>query len=308
MKQYETKIKDAYPIEINNIATDFKGITIVLLENNKELHKVEHNLPFFSNIKIIVFPEWDCDFYDKTSPSRHILTSRINGLYNILQNTDKAIILTTPKAIAPKTIPVSILKNNSFKLEIKQKIDIETISMILTELGYYRVNNAQNYGDYAIRGDIIDIANFDHEFGYRIDTNEDKIDKIKQFSLHSQISENVSVKQINILPTDEVIMNSETIANFTNNTKNTKNLMHLSIIDGIKTMNYIHYLPFFYEKPSSFFDYIKLQFQIIADTDTQSLLYQTNGIIDLLYQNRLSDSYTTYDYPEPKKYSIDLDL
>jgi transcription-repair coupling factor (superfamily II helicase) len=187
-----------------------------------------------------------------------------------------------------------------FSLQIGQKTDIDIISLTLTELGYTRTNNAQNYGDYAVRGDIIDIANVDHETGYRIDIFGDTIEKIKQFSLSSQVSDSAVLKNIQILPTDEVIMNEQTIKTFINKTKNTTNLMHLSIIDGIKIMNYIHYLPYFYEKPSTFFNYIKTPFQTIATTNSFSLFTILQNEININYQHSQNDNYNKYSYPEPK--------
>ena len=296
MKIIDATIKDCYSIEINNIANNFNGATIFFAESNKDLWRLEHNFSFFCDIKTIVFPEWDCDFYDKCSPSRHILTERIKVLYAILKNKDDIVILTTPKAIMPLTIPVDILKKLVFSLQVGQKTDIDIISLTLTELGYMRTNNAQNYGDYAIRGDIIDIANIDHETGHRIDIFGDTVDKIKQFNLLSQTSTGVNASNLTILPIDEVIINKQTLATFTKNATQT-NAMHLSIIDGIKIMNYIHYLPFFYEKPSNFFDYIKIPMQQIATNTSLALFTILKNEIDINYQHSQNDNYNKYCYP-----------
>lgn len=299
MIKLESVVRDARSIELAKIAENFDFITVFYAESNKELWSIAYNFSFFSNIKTIVYPEWDCDFYDNNSPSRHILTARINALYKILQNKNKAVVLTTPKAIVPLTIPVEVLIKSAFSLKTEQSTDIDILSRMLTDLGYIRVDNALSYGDYAIRGDIIDIANIDNEIGHRIDIFGDKIEKIKHFSLASQISTGKIFDFIDILPVDEVIMSSQTLEVFKNKTNDNKNSNYQSIINGVKIMNYVHYLPFFYKKPASFFDFFNTKYQIVNTNQSHATMANIANEIEISYARTLKDVHGKYCYPEP---------
>ncbi len=300
MVKIKTLIKDIYSLELSEIAKNFLGSSIFYCESNKELEKIAYNLPFFTNIKTIIYPEWDCDFYDSNSASKHVLTQRIKALYQIMQNYNQAIILTTPKAVTPLTIPFKLFEKLIFCLKNGQITDIDIISQSLTDLGFNRVNNAVTYGDYAIRGDIVDIANIDSEIGYRLDIFGNIIEKIKYFDLSSQSSTPEIINSVDILPIDEIIINTQTLLTFAKNTSNSENINHKALCEGIKTMNYMHYLPFFYDRPSSFFDFFKTKYQIIISDQSESELLNLNKIIQTKYNHSLKNN--KYSYPKPSEF------
>lgn len=66
-------------------------------------------------------------------------------------------------------------------LSVEQEIKPETIKKILFEHGYTKVQNVYNYGDYAIRGSIIDIFPFDSFVPYKICFDNNIIEKIYSF-------------------------------------------------------------------------------------------------------------------------------
>ncbi|HOO82996.1 MAG TPA: transcription-repair coupling factor [Prolixibacteraceae bacterium] len=116
---------------------------------------------------------------------------------NILQRTEvlnrinqqrKCIVISYPEALTEKVVPVNILKNNTFQINIGDKLSIEFINDVLHEYGFERTDFVFEPGHYSVRGSIIDIFSFAHEEPFRIDFFGDEVETIRSFDIETQLS------------------------------------------------------------------------------------------------------------------------
>ena len=75
------------------------------------------------------------------------------------------------------------LASHYFSLKEKQSISLETLSKKLVTLGYKRQNMVSAKGDFAIRGDIVDIFLVNEDLPIRIDFFGDDIERIYSFDV-----------------------------------------------------------------------------------------------------------------------------
>lgn len=275
---YKTKIKNIKEsceiVKTNNDAIIFVSSLIFnnfvnknmvfIAKNDVEMEKFKNQIEFFSpNIsqthEIILFNAWDCQPYDKNSPKQLISTNRIKSLYKLSNQTDKKIILiTSVNSILQKVIAPKLVKNSSLIAKIGDKLSTKDVIDFLIFNGYQRQSSAYIAGEFAVRGGIIDIVinKAAMSVGYRIDFFGDEIDSIKEFDPISQISSE-NVKEIEILPASEVVLNDETVNNFRQNYRNifseTFNLNHEDpLYEAISNKRQYpgmeHYLPLFYQE------------------------------------------------------------
>ena len=100
------------------------------------------------------------------------------------------IIVTYPEAIAEPTPAPEQLQKSSFSLSVNQEIQVSALSTKLSDLGFERVDFVFQPGQFAVRGGIVDIYSYSHDYPFRIDFFGDEIDSIREFDIEDQLSKN----------------------------------------------------------------------------------------------------------------------
>ncbi|MES2678224.1 MAG: transcription-repair coupling factor [Pseudomonadota bacterium] len=243
--------------------------------NDKEADILQQQVEFFAKeliennqLEILSFPAWDCLPYDRVSPKPTIIATRINCLHKIAKNkTEKKIlVITTINAVLQKTVPLNLIKNLGFKIEVGDEVSIDLLAQSLIDNGFTRQSIASGISEFAIRGNIVDIITANNQIaddliGYRLDFFGDTVEGIKVFDPLTQITSN-KISKINLLPTAEINLNSKAINNFRNNYRTIfgiphEDMMYNAICEGRSYAGMEHFMSLFYEQNlSSFFEYL----------------------------------------------------
>jgi transcription-repair coupling factor (superfamily II helicase) len=105
-----------------------------------------------------------------------------------LSRRSELIVIATPEALAiPLPAPRDV-SNNVFSLAVGQQYDFDTLSGLLGELGFEKKPFVEAYGDYSIRGGIIDVFPFTGHHPLRLEFTGDTIESIREFDVLSQRS------------------------------------------------------------------------------------------------------------------------
>ena len=108
------------------------------------------------------------------------------------------IIVTYPEAIADSVPNPKALEANKISLHVGEEIAISTLTNMLIELHFQRVDFVYEPGQFAVRGGIVDVYSYAHDIPFRIDFFGDEIDSIREFELETQLSQN-KVDRIDIV-------------------------------------------------------------------------------------------------------------
>ena len=108
------------------------------------------------------------------------------------------IIVTYPEAIADSVPNPKALEANKISLHVGEEIAISTLTYMLLELHFQRVDFVYEPGQFAVRGGIVDVYSYAHDIPFRIDFFGDEIDSIREFELETQLSQN-EVDRIDIV-------------------------------------------------------------------------------------------------------------
>ena len=108
-------------------------------------------------IRVFTLTDFDCSFFSNLSPTKEILSSRINTIYELIfPNYSRNIFLININSVVNKLIPISEIDKKDL-LSINNEKDIyEKIVKYLKENMYEKVEFVRDKGEYAVRGDIID--------------------------------------------------------------------------------------------------------------------------------------------------------
>lgn len=256
-------IPDSYSFFIAQISKISNRLLFVV-KDDTQLEVIAKQIEFFNeNKKVIIFPSWECSPYDKISPNISNLAKRIEALVTMISLKENFIVLTSIDSLVQKLIPMDFLKQHIVNLKIGDIFGREEILSILSVLGYRRVEVASEPGDFAVRGDIIDIvANMN---AWRINFLGNQVEQIRIFDPFTQISSS-KIESLQLLPSGEVILNETTIANFCTKFKEhlenfaNDHPLYQAIHEGRRYPGMEHFLPFFYKTLNNIFDYIKPDF------------------------------------------------
>ena len=160
----------------SSVEYDFDDIKNKLLKINPKLNVLE-------------FPSFDCLFFSNVSPTNKNKSDRINCLYNLVfSDLSDKIIISSLEAIATNTINIETVKKFQLVIRNRSSLTYDKILKFLVEGGYEKVDFVHNKGEFAIRGEIMDIFSPIHKKPLRILFDFEKIDKLNLFSTRDQLS------------------------------------------------------------------------------------------------------------------------
>ena len=249
------------PLLINEISENLDNNILIIARDLKRYQQLKDGLEFFLNKDVLLYPQWDCVPYDRISPNKLITSKRLETLSRLSNEKNKSkIILTTIQASCQRTLSLDEVKNKFISLKPGEVIDINNLVNFFVSNGYEKTPTVREHGEFSVRGGIIDFYSPLNK-PIRLDLFGNTIDSIKSFDLISQRSLEL-LKEIFVYPASEIILNDKTIENFRINfnkkfgSQKEKVKIYDSISEGISYPGMEHWLPFFYNKTGSIFDYV----------------------------------------------------
>ena len=230
--------------------------------NEIQAKKLFKDISYFTS-KAVIFPKKEIVTYDYIAESKDLPYERIEAL-NRIKNGNVDIIITTIEACMQEMISKDELYSNIIEFKFNKEYNFEEIKDKLVRLGYERTELIEGKGQFSVRGDIIDIA-LTNVKGVRIEFWGEEIDSIRYFNISSQRSTE-ELEEVKIYPAHEYLLTSniekicEKILEEYSNLSEQEKTIILNDIEQIKSGNYISkidkYISCFYNKPSTFIDYL----------------------------------------------------
>ena len=287
--------KDAEAFAIYDLLQSTQKDVICVLSDGASLKQAYDILNFIApEIDVLAFPAWDTVPYDRVSPNASILSKRIDTLAKlVLDDTKKRhIVLTSIGAAIQKLPPKKIFLNTRKSIKVGGKLNFDDFLHYVAINGYSRVEQVMESGEYAVRGDIIDIFPSGAEQPLRIDLFDDEVERLRLFDIETQRSSE-DLKFYSFDSANEVVLDKNTIKTFRSKYREAfgaeglKDELYESISEGKKYLGMENWLPFFYEDNlPSLFDYLP-QADIIWGIDCDNALKAKEETISDHYDARL---------------------
>ncbi len=248
---------------------------LVVAPDNLTASHLMDELTFFNggSEQLLQFPDWETLPYDHFSPHQDIVSERLTALYRLPSLTQGAVI-TTLSTLMQRVAPAQHLTANSFILKIGDALNPDILRTRLTEAGYYHVSQVREHGEFAIRGSIIDLYPMGTREPLRIDLFDNEVETIRYFSPDTQRS-GEKLEEINLLPAKEVPMNEAGIEKFRQAFRNQfsgnplKCSIYQDVSESICPPGIEYYLPLFYDKTATLFDYLPKNTLIVVIQNSQ---------------------------------------
>ena len=149
------------------------------------------------------FPSWHRKIFDGIAPPKNIVADRIRCLEHLLQR-ERSIVVTTSQAMLYKLPPRQHFADACRVLNLGDEIDPDDVAAMLIRGGYQSVELVEVKGEFARRGDILDVYPLTTDTPVRIEFFGDEIDTIRTFDPISQRS-TASIQSVTLTPLREVL-------------------------------------------------------------------------------------------------------
>ncbi len=133
------------------------------------------------------------------------MARRMEALYALRTASTPAVFVTSAAALMERLLPPDILLKHSEYLVKGDTVDLEAFSRRLVDRGYYRVSLVEEYGDFSVRGGVLDIYAPLYKWPLRLEFFGDELESVRLFHPSSQRSLGV-LEEVMILPASEVIL------------------------------------------------------------------------------------------------------
>ena len=162
------------------------------------------DLNTFGCDKVYLYPAKDLLFYNVDIKSSNIYNSRIKVIKELINNEVDCIVVLSIDSLLDKLMPRYKFEEYIYELSRAQIFDLDTFINKLVSMGYERVDLVTTPGEFAVRGDILDIYAKTQDNPYRIEVFDDRVEDIRVFDVSTQRSVN-KLNSVTIYPARELI-------------------------------------------------------------------------------------------------------
>jgi transcription-repair coupling factor (superfamily II helicase) len=206
----------------SNNSSSFNGLnSLIIVSSFDEAQRIKASLSFFSSdFYVHILDGFDVSPYLGLYPSPHVVKDRCRFFY-WAQQTEKGsqknnvglktrtLFIATISGLMQMAPPPKDFAARSWSFKQNDELP-DNLPQFLNELGYQAAPLVEDRGQYSVRGGIVDIFSVADDRPTRLELFGDQIERIRQFSVSSQVSED-EVKEFHLAPAHEVNLSDDTI-------------------------------------------------------------------------------------------------
>ncbi|MCI3178948.1 transcription-repair coupling factor [Caulobacter sp. CCUG 60055] len=239
------------------------GLNVFVARDGARASAFIDALAFFApEIEILRFPSWDCLPYDRIGPSAGVAAQRMATLSLLARGLDAKprLLVTQTPALLQRTPPREAVGRAAYLARHGQDVNIADLERYFAVNGYVRASTVSERGEFAIRGGVIDVFPSAADEPVRLDLFGDTLDSIRAFDPETQRSTR-QLKAVDLLPVSEALLDAEAVSRFRKGYLATfgapgDDAMYAAISEGHRRAGLEHFLPLFYERLETLFDYL----------------------------------------------------
>jgi transcription-repair coupling factor (superfamily II helicase) len=227
---------------------------------------------FAPDLEIIDFPGWDCLPYDRVGPSPGAAAARMATLTRLARGMDPkapALLITTAPALMQRLPPRAAVSAAGYAATVGNSVDVADLERYFAINGYHRSSTVSERGEFAVRGGVIDVFPSGAEEPVRLDLFGEALESIRAFDRETQRSTR-QLKTVDLRPVSEALVDTVAIARFRAGYLAAfgapgDDPLYATVSEGGRRAGMEHWLPLFYERLESLFDYLPAGVQIGID-------------------------------------------
>ncbi len=269
------------------------GLTVFVARDSSRAQAFAGAMAFFApEMEVLTFPSWDCLPYDRIGPSGGVAAQRMAILSRLAAGLeDKPKILVTPAAALLQRVPPrASVQRASYQARTGRDVNVSSLESYFAVNGYSRASTVSERGEFAVRGGVIDVFPPGADEPVRFDLFGDTLESIRAFDPETQRSTK-QLHAIDLLPVSEALLDKDSIARFRTGYLDIfgapgDDPLYEAVSEGARRQGMEHFLPLFYERLETLFDYLPDRTLIGIDHLASEARDERLSMIDDAYQAR----------------------
>ena len=239
------------------------GVGLFIARDEVSASGFEQLVQFFTpELATLRLPAWDNLPYDRISPTPMVAAQRCAALAQLAnrQPGDRPVlVIATASAVAQRAPPRARLMSATFEAKAGDDVEIADLERYLVVNGYSRSSTVRTPGEFAVRGGVTDIFPPGAPEPLRFDFFGDTLEAIRPFDPETQRSTG-KLERASLAAVSEVLLDDEAVPRFRKMFGQTFGAATDPILDSVsarmRRQGVEQWLPFFYDKLETVFDYV----------------------------------------------------
>ncbi|MGV9010615.1 transcription-repair coupling factor [Brevundimonas sp.] len=255
------------------------GVGVFIARDYGRMGEFVQAFGFFSkDIEVVEFPAWDCLPYDRLSPTSSVSAERMAALTKLARRdtSDRRplLVVTTVGAAMQRTPPREITEGAGFEAVTGTDLDTTQLERYFAANGYMRASTVSEKGEFAVRGGVIDVYPPGFEEPVRLDMFGSELESIRTFDPATQRSTGQKTS-VALAPVSEALLDPDSISRFRTGYLNLfgapgDDALYSAISEGARRQGMEHWLPLFYDRLETLFDYLPDDARLFLDNQVEA--------------------------------------
>ncbi len=245
------------------LAVQTDGPVLHIARDDRRLAETLEGVAFRGpGFPVLEFPAWDCQPYDRVSANPEIAARRTLALTRLAgARPGPMLVLTSVNASLQRVPPRRHMAASSWAAKTGDAVDLGNLTELLERTGYLRVPMVGGPGEYAVRGSLVDVFGPGMEHPLRLEFAWDRLETVRRF--HPSDQRTIGAEDsVELVPAGEVPLDRDAMARFRQcylqefGVPGGDDPLYEAIAAGHRTQGMEHWLPFFFERLETIFDYL----------------------------------------------------
>jgi len=191
-----------------------KGVVLFVVPSDVDIDQATTDVGFFLasleglssasvDRAILPFPSHEVDPYRGLAPHVGVTSARARALHGLANGSARVVIASAP-ALLPRVSTPPRLRSVSIDLRPGQDIAPTDLAELLVDAGFGREDPADQHGEFAVRGGILDVFPAGETHPVRVEFVGDTIESLRTYDPATQRSI-AAVDQMTIVPLRDVL-------------------------------------------------------------------------------------------------------
>jgi len=191
-----------------------KGVVLYVIPGDADLEQTTEDVRFFLGSldglsgaavdhAVLPFPSHEVDPYRGLAPHIGVTSVRARALHALANGLTRVVVASAP-ALLPRVASPERLARASIELRPGQDIDITDLTELLVDAGFSREDPADEQGEFAVRGGIVDVFPAGEALPVRLEFAGDTIESMRSYDPGTQRSTS-SVERLLVVPLQDVL-------------------------------------------------------------------------------------------------------
>ncbi|MCR4763590.1 MAG: transcription-repair coupling factor [Lachnospiraceae bacterium] len=176
---------------------------LIITHNELRCRELAEEYRFYDR-NTVAWPSKDVIFFQADIHSNEIEAERLRALRRRIDGRPMTLVAAAASLLTPQ-LPLEVYREARIQVDRRKPLSEETLIPRLIELGYQRTPFVEAPGQYAVRGDILDVFDLTQDTPYRFEFWGDEITSIRSFDILSQRSFE-KLETVTIYPATELIL------------------------------------------------------------------------------------------------------